>query len=69
LPEKRLEMKRSTFVDYSEICKAHREKAEIGKKLLSEIDDGDLNLWKLEIDGKRTPDKDPLRYPLQEYGS
>ena len=62
LPEKRLEVKRSTFVDYSEICKAHVEEAEIGKKLLCEIDDWDLNLWKLEIDGKRTPNKRPTKY-------
>jgi hypothetical protein len=37
LPEKRLEVKRSTFVYYNEIYKPHIEKAEIGKKLLSEI--------------------------------
>ena len=60
LPEKRLEVKRSTFAYYSEIYKPHIEKSEIGKKLLSEIDDEDVNLWKLEIDGKRTPNKQPL---------
>jgi hypothetical protein len=38
----------------------HIEKAEIGKKLLSEINDEDINLWKLEIEGKRTPQKKPL---------
>src|SRR6266851_3345270 len=41
LPEKRLEVKRSTFVYYNEIYKPHIEKAEIGKKLLSEIDNED----------------------------
>lgn len=60
LPAKRLEVKRSTFVYYSEIFKPHIENAEIGRKLLSEIDDGDINLWKLEIEGKRTPNKEPL---------
>jgi Arm DNA-binding domain len=60
LPEKRLEVKRSTFVYYNEIYKPHIEKAEIGKKLLSEINDEDINLWKLEIEGKRTPQKKPL---------
>jgi integrase len=40
--------------------KPHIEKAEIGKKLLSEINDEDINLWKLEIEGKRTPQKKPL---------
>jgi hypothetical protein len=60
LPEKRLEVKRSTFVYYNEIYKPHIENAEIGNKLLSEIDDEDINLWKLEIEGKRTPNKEPL---------
>ena len=50
----------STFVYYSEIYKPHIENAEIGTKLLSEIDDGDINLWKLEIEGKRTSNKKPL---------
>ena len=60
LPEKRLEVKRSTFVYYNEIYKPHIEKADIGKKLLSEINDEDINLWKLEIEGKRTPQKKSL---------
>jgi hypothetical protein len=38
----------------------HGEKAEFGKKLLSEINDEDINLWKLEIEGKRTAQKKPL---------
>ena len=61
LPEKRLEVKRSTFVYYNKIYKPHNENAEIGKKLLSESDDGDINLWKLEIEGKRKPNKERLR--------
>ena len=60
LPAKRLEVKRSTFVYYNEIYKPHIETAEIGKKLLSEIDDADINLWKLEIEAKRTPNREPL---------
>jgi integrase len=60
LPEKRLEVKRSTLVYYNEIYKPHIENAEIAKKLVSEINDGDINLWKLEIEGKRTPQKKPL---------
>jgi len=47
----------------------HIEKAEIGKKLLSEINDEDINLWKLEIEGKRTPQKKPLSNSAQEYES
>jgi integrase len=68
LPEKRLEVKRSTFVYYNEIYKPHIENAEIGNKLLSEIDDGDIKLWKLEIEGERTP-KRAAEYPTQEYES
>jgi integrase len=60
LPAKHLEVKRSTFVYYNEIYKPHIENAEIGKKLLSEIDDGNINLWKFEIEGKRTTNKEPL---------
>jgi hypothetical protein len=45
---------------YNEIYKPHIEKAVIGKKLLSEINDEDINLWELEIEGKRTPKKKPL---------
>ena len=60
LSEKRLEVKRSTFVYYNEIYKTHIETAEIGKKLITEINDEDINLWKLEIEGKRTPQKKPL---------
>jgi predicted ATPase len=48
------------MVYYDEIYKPHIKKAEIGRKLLSEIDDGDINLWKLEIECKRTPNKEPL---------
>jgi len=44
-------------VYYSEIYKPHIEKAEIGKKLVSEINNEDINLWKLEIEGQRTPQK------------
>src|SRR5215469_962746 len=40
--------------------KPHIETAEIGKKFVSEIADEDINLWKLEIDAKRTPNKEPL---------
>jgi integrase len=47
-------------VYYNEIYKPHIENAEIGNKRLSEIDDGDINLWKVEIEGKRTPNKEPL---------
>jgi Arm DNA-binding domain len=56
LPEKRLEVKRSTFVYYNEIYKPHIEKADIGKKLLSEIDDGNINLckWGLKASERRT---------------
>ena len=53
-------VKRSTFVYYNEIYKPHIENAEIGKKFVSEIADEDINLWKLEIDAKRTPNKGPL---------
>ena len=60
LPAKRMEVKRSTFVYYNEIYKPHIENAEIGKKFVSEIADEDINLWKLEIDAKRTPNKGPL---------
>jgi len=60
LPAKRMEVKRSTFVYYNEIYKPHIENAEIGKKFVSEIADEDINLWKLEIDAKRTPNKEPL---------
>jgi hypothetical protein len=59
-PEKRLGVKRSAFEYYNEIYKPHIENAEIGKKLLSEINDEDINLWKLEIEGKRTPRKKPI---------
>ena len=60
LPAKRMEVKRSTFVYYNEIYKPHIENAEIGKKFVSEIADEDINLWKLEIDAKRTLNKEPL---------
>jgi hypothetical protein len=36
------------------------KKAAIGKKFLSEINDEDIILWKLEIEEKRTPQKKPL---------
>jgi integrase len=68
LPAKRLDVKRSTFVYYNEIYKPHIENAEIRKKLLSEIGDGDVNLWKLEIEGKRTPNKKPLSTRRKSMG-
>ena len=56
LPEKRLEVKRSTFVYYNEIYKPHIENAEIGKKLLPEIDDGTsiFGNWRLKASESRT---------------
>jgi integrase len=60
LAEKRLEVKRSTFVYYSEIYKPHIENAEIATKPLSEIDDADINFWKLDIEKKRTTGNEPL---------
>jgi hypothetical protein len=60
LAEKRLEVKRSTFVYYSEIYKPHIENAEIAAKPLSEIDDADINFWKLDIEKKRTTRHEPL---------
>jgi hypothetical protein len=41
-------------VYYPEINTPHIEKAEIGNKLLSESDDEDTNLWKLEIESQRS---------------
>ena len=60
LAKKQIEVKRSTFAYYFEIYKPHVENAEIAAKLLSEIDDADIHLWKLEIEKKRTTRNEPL---------
>jgi len=57
LLEKRPEVKRSTFVCYNEIYKPHIENAKIGNKLLSEIDDGDINLWNSRLRASERPTK------------
>jgi hypothetical protein len=56
LPEKRLEVKRSTFVYYNEIYKPHIENAEIGSKLLSETMTATSisGNWRLRASERRT---------------
>jgi hypothetical protein len=62
LPAKRLEVKRSTFVYYNEIYKPQIEHAEIGKKLPSEIDDGDIIFgnWRSRASERRTKTRSVL---------
>ncbi|MBE3603290.1 DUF3596 domain-containing protein [bacterium] len=54
LAEKKTDVKRSTLVYYSELFKAQVQNSEIGRKLLTELSDEDVNRWKCEMERKRT---------------
>jgi integrase len=59
LAEKKTDVKRSTFIYYSEVFKAHVQNSESGGKLLAEIADEDVNRWKLEMESRRTVQREP----------
>ena len=54
LAEKKTDVKHSTLIYYTEVFNAHVLNSDIGRTLLAEIGDEDVNRWKLEMETKRT---------------
>jgi integrase len=51
---KKTDVKHSTFIYYTEVFNAHVLNSDIGRKLLAEIGDEDVNRWKPAMETKRT---------------